>query len=101
MPKIKIIYPVAGGAPDAEVDMEVQSLQHSARDHLVLDHPVGLRLVELFGDGYGELPFTLVDGPMGFTGCRIEDLISGCTISYMRVGPYPPSDPDPIVFPVS
>jgi hypothetical protein len=101
MPKIKIIYPAAGGAPDAEVDVDMQSLQHPARDHLVLDQAAGRRLIELFGNGYGDRHFTLVEGNMAFEGCRVVKMGADCTISYMRVGPYPPPAPVRIVIPTT
>lgn len=100
MNKIKIAY-TTGHDPDTEVEIDVESLQHSARDRLAIDQRAGRRLIDLFGTGFGERYFTLIDGATGFTGCRIVKMGADCTISYMRVGPYTPPDPACIVIPSS
>ena len=99
MHKIKIAY-ATGPGPDTEVEIDVEDLQHSARDHIVIEQAAGRQLIGLFGTGFGERYFTLIDGAMAFIGCRIVKMGADCTISYMRVGPYPPPGPVCIVIPI-
>jgi hypothetical protein len=54
-----------------EVEIDVENLQHSARDRIVVDQAAGQQLIRLFGSGFGEWHFTLIDGAMAFSGCRV------------------------------
>jgi hypothetical protein len=101
MKKFKVICIANGVDSEIEAEIDVESLQHSARDRMVFDQGVGRQLIGLLGSGYGDRHFTLVDGDMAFTECRVLKMGADCTISYMRVGPCPPLEPVVVVIPTT
>ena len=101
MQKIKIVYVTTGPAPDTEAEIEVQSLRYGS-GRIVIDLAAGRQIADLWrGRSIFDPVFHLVDGSTMFVGCGVERVGHDCTISYMRVDPYPPLEPVHVVVPIT
>jgi len=74
MRTVTVAFAKVGNEVDTEEDVDVGTFIRLGSDMFSIDLAAGYTLSKMFGEGYGERVFHLVDGGTIFTGCRIMEM---------------------------